>query len=164
MKVMLSTCGLCQGVASSTPRQFLPRFLARKIPKTSKTQVELLSSQAPNSTCVPGKKGCEVSTTTKCSTSKASTTMATTITKTTLRDIVTHSKRTICPPGQTDCENYKKCSIDKRSGKSHCKVSDRRGRGLEESLIILGYHMTVPDLLKQPYYKSDHAIQLVVSC
>ena len=141
IKVMLSTCGLCQGVTSPHPRKFLQRFLVRKIPKTSKTQVELLSIQAPNRTCVPGQNGCEVSATTKTTTTRESMTMATTTTKTTpiLRNIVTQSKPTICQSGRTDCKNYRKCSIDKRSGKIHCKVSYERGRSLGWLVIVLNH-------------------------
>jgi hypothetical protein len=55
-------------------------------------------------------------------TTKAPISLATTTTKPSplLREIVL--KRTECSPGQPDCENYIDCSIDKRSGETHCKV------------------------------------------
>ena len=147
IKMMLSTCGLCQGDIAPPSRQFLPRFRPRKIPKTSETKLELLSIEAPSSTCLPGEKGCDISTTTETTTRTESTTMATTTTKTTptLRDIVTHSKPTICLPGQPDCEQYKTCSVDKRSRRSHCKVSGREEVVI--ALFIRGHHMNASDLL-----------------
>ena len=214
IKMMLTTCGLCQGDIAPPSRQFLPRFRPRKTPKTSETKLELLSIEAPSSTCLPGENGCDISTTTKTTTRTESTTMATTTTKTTptlrnivthskprkipktsktklellsieapsstclpgekgcdistttktstrmewmtmattttkttptLRDIVTHSKPTICLPGQPDCEQYKKCSVDKRSGRSHCKASGREE--VDIALFVRRHHMNVSELL-----------------
>ena len=119
MKVMLSTCGLCQQRSMPPrPRSFLPRFYPRKMPQSSIIRTKLLSLQGPSASCVPGEKGCENLTTTKAvrtnrsmtmpSTTEAATTMVNT-TKATTIIVTTTPSPTIC-------------SVDKRSGENHCKV------------------------------------------
>ncbi|CAB3984478.1 cartilage oligomeric matrix, partial [Paramuricea clavata] len=92
-----------------------------KAPTTMATTIK-----APTTMAATTKAPTTMATTTKTSTTmaaitKAPTSIATTTTKPSslLREIVL--KRTECSPGQPDCKNYIDCSIDKRSGETHCK-------------------------------------------
>ena len=129
MKVMLSTCGLCQQRSMPPrPRSFLPRFYPRKMPQSSIIRTKLLSLQGPSASCVPGEKGCENSTTSKDvrtnrsmtmpNTTKGATTMVNTTKATTTMVNTTKATTTIV----TTTPSLTICSVDKRSGENHCEV------------------------------------------